>query len=394
VRGSRKALVSIALLMALPAAATGDGVPSWIRYVEAEGSSLDAIAGAGGALYVGGSVLRTSDVPGLYGLDALVSRCDVDGALLWTATYDSPADERLIAITADLTGVYVAIAFISETERWFQVDRFDPQGEFDWSIRVDDQPSDIDAGPDGFFLAGSALVGSGFRGYLKRFDRSGKELWALGFPVDRDEGYGSSIAVDADGVYVQTHRRALRKFGLDGTRVWEKSWRTSGVIDAFDGAVYIARPTPGSDGLIRKIDADGHVLWSRRFGTRRYEDIWGLYVDGSGVYVSGETSGAFPGQSYGGGQTDAFVRSYTHEGQVRGTFQFGTGAVEDALDVLQMEDGVFFVGTQSPRHRPQLGFVARIEGTCLCVPSRRVTPNTGRCRPPSERRCQVRAALR
>jgi hypothetical protein len=148
---------------------------------------------------------------------------------------------------------------------------------------------------------------------------------------------------------------------LDGERLWKRRSGTHDYVDAFGGSAYVVRLTRGFDVSVRAFDADGRVLWSTRFGTPSYEEVWGIYVDETGVYVSGETSGAFAGQIFGGGQTDAFVRIYALDGRDRGTIQFGTGVAEDAAGTVQMGGAVYLVGTKQPRHRPQHGYIARVE---------------------------------
>jgi hypothetical protein len=127
-------------------------------------------------------------------------------------SYDSPDDERVIAIAAAADGVFVALETASSTERRYQVDRLDLDGGLRWSIPLSDPPTDIDVVSSGFVLVGVNLRdSSGFVGFVTRVDGSGSEIWSRGVNVDRDEGWGSNLAVDADGIIVQTFRMALRK---------------------------------------------------------------------------------------------------------------------------------------------------------------------------------------
>jgi hypothetical protein len=230
------------------------------------------------------------------------------------------------------------------------------------------QPTDIDVGPAGIFVVGVSGTPSGYRGYLKRFDPSGAETWSRWFDADRDEGWGSQVALTDDAIYVLTDQTALRKFGLDGSLSWEKPSDAFDLVDAFDGAVYVARVTGEYDAFLRKLDSDGRSVWSRRFGTPRYDYVWSLFVDETGVYISGETSGAFRGEIYEGGPTDAFVRAYSQGGRLTATVQYGTGVAEDAVDVVQLEGAVFFVGARVPRHRPARGLIGRIDGLAQTSP--------------------------
>ena len=97
--------------------------------------------------------------------------------------------------------------------------------------------------------------------------------------------------------------------------------RANGVAVDASGSIYVAGTTEGTlpgqnnapgagDAFLRKYDANGTELWTRQFGTPKFDDALAVAVDASGsIYVAGRTFGAFPGQNYAGG-ADAFVRKY------------------------------------------------------------------------------------
>src|SRR5206468_278053 len=85
-----------------------------------------------------------------------------------------------------------------------------------------------------------------------------------------------------------------------------------------DGNVYVVGDIPfaalpgqtsagDADAYVRKYDASGTELWTRQFGTADDDLANGIAVDGSGVYVTGYTTGALPGQTN-AGLDDAYVR--------------------------------------------------------------------------------------
>ena len=81
--------------------------------------------------------------------------------------------------------------------------------------------------------------------------------------------------------------------------------------------------TGSVDAFIRRYDLDGHVVWTRQFGTTRPDAADGIATDSTGIYVSGNTAGTLPGQ-LSAGRSDAFVCKYDVDGNVVWTTQFGT----------------------------------------------------------------------
>ncbi len=105
-----------------------------------------------------------------------------------------------------------------------------------------------------------------------------------------------------------------------------------------------APPLPaigGSDAFIRKYDGNGNHLWTRQFGTIDAESATGVAVDASGVYVTGNTGGAFAGPS---GLRDGFLRKYDHDGAVVWTQQFGTSTQNEETHAVAVGPSGVYVG--------------------------------------------------
>ena len=86
---------------------------------------------------------------------------------------------------------------------------------------------------------------------------------------------------------------------------------------AVDGtSVYVAGRTAGTlpgqasqgdnDAFIRKYHITGAELYTDQFGTRSYDEAWGIAVGAMGVYLGGRTEGRLLGHSS-TGDSDAFV---------------------------------------------------------------------------------------
>lgn len=99
------------------------------------------------------------------------------------------------------------------------------------------------------------------------------------------------------------------------------------------------------DCFVRRVDALGHEVWTRQFGTPERDLPKGVGLDdGGNVYVVGQTFGTLPGQTSGGGW-DAFVRKYSPAGDELWTRQFGGGGAESAAAVrLDHAGNAYVVG--------------------------------------------------
>ncbi len=129
--------------------------------------------------------------------------------------------------------------------------------------------------------------------------------------------------------------------------IWSKQEGTTGKDSATAVAVgdglYVAGVTTGTlpgqnnsggqDAFLRKYDLNGNVVCTDQFGTSGDENISGIKVTDTAVYVNGDTTGVFAGQSPMGGD-DLFVRQYDLNCQANWTKQFGTTGQDTASSGL------------------------------------------------------------
>jgi hypothetical protein len=196
----------------------------------------------------------------------------------------------------------------------------------------------------------------------------GDELWTRQFGTSlQDQGMG--VAVDGSGVYVTGYTSGalegtsaggwdvfLRKYDAAGTEQWTRQFGTlsedRGYGVAVDGSgVYVTGYTSGAlegtsaggrDVFVRKYDVAGTELWTRQFGTPNDDEGYGVAVDGSGVYVTGYTEGDLKGISAGG--RDVFLRKYDTAGNELWTDQFGTSGYDYGQGVTVDGSGVYVAG--------------------------------------------------
>ncbi len=98
-----------------------------------------------------------------------------------------------------------------------------------------------------------------------------------------------------------------------------------------------------SDAFIRRYSLDGEELWTRQFGTAEHDFALDVCADATGAYVVGTTQGALPGQAS-AGNTDAFVRKYDAQGTELWTRQFGNAEEDVAQAVCADATGICVVG--------------------------------------------------
>jgi hypothetical protein len=104
----------------------------------------------------------------------------------------------------------------------------------------------------------------------------------------------------------------------------------------------------GHDAFIRMFDPKGEEQWTIQLGTEGEDATEGVATDGRGqVYVAGRVEGVLSGQTEAGGG-DAFGGAYTAEGEKVWLLQFGTDKLDWGEDVAVDADGnVFISGSTS-----------------------------------------------
>lgn len=209
-------------------------------------------------------------------------------------------------------------------------------------------------------------VGSGDV-YLRQYDLVGDELWTrkFGYFIPANV-FPSASAADAEGnVYVvgvtngtfpgQSNASGaftfVRKYDPSGIAVWTRQFALANGntlrIAVGASGVYVSDTDFGSgDAVVKKLDSNGNDVWTREFGTSGFEQASDIAVDGTGIYVSGTTTDAFPGQTS-AGNGDVFVRKYDADGNEVWTSQFGTLFVDEAPRIAVNESGIYVGGSTS-----------------------------------------------
>ena len=127
-----------------------------------------------------------------------------------------------------------------------------------------------------------------------------------------------------------------RAIGVDDTGVY----LMGAVSGTLPGQTYGGGP---DDAFLRRYEFDGTEVWTRQFGTTGddFPMSGEVGLDDSGVYVGGITSDAFAGDEN-LGPYDMFLRRYDRDGSLIWARQFGT-AGDDFFDAVAVKRGGVFV---------------------------------------------------
>lgn len=104
-------------------------------------------------------------------------------------------------------------------------------------------------------------------------------------------------------------------------------------------------------------------FWARQFATSFLEEALGVTMDeDGGIFVVGRTGGILPGQTKGGGASDAYVIKYDSDGTELWVRQFGGVGTDSALDGAADSNGDLYVVGESPGELTGRLFVSGLGG--------------------------------
>jgi hypothetical protein len=306
----------------------------WTREFGTVGNNaITGVAAAGSAVYVGGST--DTGAPGLASFgawDGFIRKYDQNGNTLWTREVGTAGDDVVNAVAADSSGVYVAGVtdgtFPGATNAGHEdafLQKYDTNGNLLWTQQFGTANQDVADGvavdSTGVYVAGStagSLDGTAagmLDGFVRKYSLTGTLQWGnqFGTPLN-DETYG--VATDSTGVYLVGYAEG-----------------------SLGGAAF-----PGGDaGFIQKYSAGGALMWAHELGSGSETRFTAVAADPSGVYVTGWTRGALPGQ-VSGGNVDTLVQAYTPAGTVAWTRQWGGTGDDLASSVATDANAVYTVG--------------------------------------------------
>ncbi len=270
-----------------------DGVAQWQRvHASPEGGEDEGRQVAfdeSGSLYVTAYETRNDLVPA-QGNDAWTRQYDTQGTEGWTKIYNSASSGRDRGYDVKWSGDEIVVAGQSGADTWLQGCAAS-DGEVLWTFDEGLDPAEFDQAQaiavdgDTVYAAGEMANADGGRdAWLARFSIMGETASADWVEVvdagGQEDGSAHGLAFAADGGLALGGRRAelawLAKFGTDGALEWERYDDTlqfpadvRGVaVDAAGQIIavgYETDPIQGEDAFITKYDAEGTMLWTRRY---------------------------------------------------------------------------------------------------------------------------------
>ncbi len=309
-----------------------------------------------------------TDSWGSGGIDALLIKTNIEGAVEWQLTYGGSADDWYNAIAKTTDGGFILAGTTHSTgqgasDAWLVKTNSDGHLQWqqtfgdslgEWSRAVQ-QTTDL-----GYIMIGHTLsFGAGYYDILLvKTNAQGQEEWIRTFGGNAED-FGYGVTQTPDGGY------ALVGFtvstGSGGRDIWliktdaqgEKEWtRTFGGVDddvgtdiqtTPDGGFIITGYTASNsfglyDFILLKTDTQGHELWSHNIGNGNYESASSVSLTADGGFIiTGYTI------SYGNGLRDCWLVKTAADGLKEWSMTFGGIYNDEGSQVLQTVSGGYVI---------------------------------------------------
>ncbi len=265
--------------------------------------------------------------------DALVTKYDSLGNVLWTKQFGTSSTDMIYGIATDKQGNFYVAGFT--------------EGDL--------------ASPKQAVVSDS---------WVAKYDSNGNQQWiqqfgeasiSEAFSIDVDDNsnvYLSGITVKPSAE-IATDDSWVIKYDTNGNRQWFTEYGTPAFDETYavavsnDGSVYSGGWTLGDlggenaglyDAALAKLNNNGEVEWTRQLGTPDYEWMWGVDTDSQGnVYATGWTLGDLGGEN--AGSYDVFLTKYDSQGNQQWIKQFGTAGDDEAFRLnIDSNDNIFLTG--------------------------------------------------
>ena len=291
------------------------------------GAQEDFLANAvatpdGGCLAAG---TTNSNGPASFVGDAWLVRLDGSGNVLWQKKYfvsGSPGDITGIIQTSDggfaFTGSFPFTPGLSD---WMVV-KIDINGNILWQRKLGTSNSDggnsiveDNHGGAGLVVCGIVLSGSWYDAVISKLDlTTGSLLWTKAWDFDSKANWPGPIFKVADGFVmnarsatgygIENSKPAILKTDFSGNLMWIKEYtigssvKESRVTPLPDGSFMMSQGELPRDATtdihLMRIDANGNVMWSKKYTRPGTQWFYGLMTDGNSVVGAGlATTGSY-----------------------------------------------------------------------------------------------------
>ena len=289
--------------------------------------------------------------PGGSGADVYVTKLAPDtGNVVWVRQFGVRGSLTDIAgVDVDSTGVYVAGMHATGDVNIPQAHlrRYDFDGNIVWARTIPNTNGyffalwSVSVHSSGMYITGQVQEGifgeperggngSGhIVGLLRKYDIEGNEIWTRKIKGKSDGGQGTAftggkrVRVSDAGVFVSSNLSGLFAGQLP---VGSQS-------DINDCRTRFGRFYDQLDAYVRMYDFDGNVIWTRQFGSRRFDIALDLAPVGNSVYALGDSACRIDPSQTLIGVRDAFLMKVTADPtSVSGKIQLIVGRLETLSD--------------------------------------------------------------
>jgi hypothetical protein len=234
-------------------------------------------------------------LPGAGGSDVFLAKVSAQGACIWSKRFGDAADQEVASIAYDGAGNVLAaghfagsIGFggamltMSGAAHGAFATKLDGQGAHVWSTALgntmfDQAAQGIAADPSGNVVVSGTFTGSFDTGsgpvtstgqgdfFVAKLDPGGGPVWSRAFGDASDQAGKAIVGADGNGqILVAGHFQGTLDLGLGQL------------------------PSAGqSDLFVAKLDADGNVLWNKRYGDGSAQELGGVARAGDKAAVLG-----------------------------------------------------------------------------------------------------------
>lgn len=247
------------------------------------------------------------------GPDAVLSKYDVSGNLIWSTHFSSSGPDTATDVSADglgnvfLTGQYWPKG---KSTAALYVNKYTTEGQLQWTTLIPTDAAGLDfriAADDlgNIFVGGSTYANLAGRNkgfsdaFIAKLNSGGDVSWIRQFGTPSSD---DAMAIAADG---------LGNAYLGGTTIGS-----------------LLKPKQGfSDAFIYKFDTNGNIVWNQQLNDPGFDVVKGLAVaDDKTLLALG--GGLFPGT-----ENDAFLMQFDDQGQAIRTELFGAKGNFDVTSV-------------------------------------------------------------
>jgi hypothetical protein len=358
------------------------GDVEWIRQFDGEGSAAVAVSGN---IFVAGHELPGNGI-------GFLKAHDPSGAEVWTRQFASMQSIRSVALTVDTSGIYVAggdDAFVI---------KYDYSGNELWSRHsfVSALPLDVAVDATGIYVLAEGTISGVPETRVTKLDHGGNLLWSRFVGFER----GKAISVNESGIYtvgsdldddLNDTGSVLHRFDLNLQEIWSlQSSANAYDVTVSDTGLFVSGETAGAlpgqsntgfplDAFLQRYDLDGNLIWTRQFADGAANDV---VIDESAAYVAGWLYRVInPGSPFPSRTTDAFVSKFNLDGHEIWRTELASPAGDRAQSVAIDDNGVYAAGRGGDVSGSMTGFegnfVAKLEPGAIFNVAIDVKPGSG-----------------